>query len=196
MPPTLLQHIHAWVANRDEAAARRVMEELHPRVSGIIRRHWAQVEEWEDLEQEVFMRVFEALPRWKAEGAPLEHWVSRIAMNVCRKRWRSQSRRPEWRWSDLSEGEQQAFLNAQRDDEPLEGIETREARSLMYKLLDTLSADDRLILSLLHLEEKSMQEIAQVMGISRIVVKVRAFRARKRLHAALRKLEGEEKFSA
>jgi RNA polymerase sigma-70 factor (ECF subfamily) len=124
------------------------------------------------------MRVFEALPRLKADGAPLEHWMSRIALNVCRKRWRSQSRRPEWRWSDLSEGEQQAFLNAQRDDEPLEGIETREARSLMHKLLDTLSADDRMILSLLHLEEKSLEEIAQVMGISRIVVKVRAFRAR------------------
>ena len=195
MPPTLLNDIAAWVARGDEEAARRVMEELHPRVAGIIRRHWARVEEWEDLEQEVFMRVFEALPRWNADGAPLEHWVSRIAMNVCRKRWRKMSRRPEWRWSDLSEGEQQAFLNAQRDDEPLEGIETREARSLMHKLLDTLSADDRMILSLLHLEEKSLEEIAQVMGISRIVVKVRAFRARKKLHAALQRLEGEEKSS-
>jgi RNA polymerase sigma factor (sigma-70 family) len=193
MPPTISEDIHAWVANRDEAAARRVMEELHPRVAGIIRRHWARTEEWEDLEQEVFMRVFEALPRWKSDGAPLEHWVSRIAMNACRKRWRTMSRRPEWRWSDLSEGEQQAFLDAQRDDEPLEGIETREARSLMHKLLDTLSADDRLILSLLHLEEKSLEEIAQVMGISRIVVKVRAFRARKKMHAALQRLEGEEK---
>jgi RNA polymerase sigma-70 factor (ECF subfamily) len=183
--------VAAWLSHRDEAAARRLMEALHPRVAGIIRRHWARVEDWEDLEQEVFLRVFEALPRWKTEGAPMEHWVSRIAMNVCRKRWRSQSRRPEWRWSDLSEGEQQAFLDAQRDDEPLEGIESRDARSLMHKLLDTLSADDRLILSLLHLEEKSLEEIGQVMGISRIVVKVRAFRARKKLHAALKRLEGE-----
>lgn len=196
MPPTIYDDIHAWVARRDEAAARRVMEDLHSRVAGIIQRHWAREEEWEDLEQEVFMRMFEALPRWKEEGAPLEHWVSRIAMNVCRKRWRTMSRRPEWRWSDLSEGEQQAFLDAQRDDEPLERIETWEARSLMHKLLDTLSADDRLILSLLHLEEKSLEEIAQVMSISRIVVKVRAFRARKKLHAALRKLEGEEKSSS
>ncbi len=196
MPPTLLNDIAAWEAMRDEEAARRVMEELHPRVAGIIRRHWAKAEEWEDLEQEVFMRVFEALPRWKSDGAPLEHWVSRIAMNVCRKRWRTMSRKPEWRWSDLSEGEQQAFLNAQRDDESLEGIETREAWSLMHKLLDTLSADDRLILSLLHLEEKSLEEIAQVMGISRIVVKVRAFRARKKMHAALQRLEVEEKSSS
>ena len=86
-----------------------------------------------------------------------------------------------------------AFLNAQRDDEPLEVIESRDARSLMHKLLETLSANDRLILSLLHLEEKSLEEIAKITGTSRIVVKVRAFRARRKLQAALRKLEGEEK---
>jgi RNA polymerase sigma-70 factor (ECF subfamily) len=60
----------------------------------------------------------------------------------------------------------------------------------MHKLLDTLSAEDRLILSLLHLEGKPLEEIARLTGLNRVVVKVRAFRARKRLHAALRRLEG------
>jgi RNA polymerase sigma factor (sigma-70 family) len=112
-------------------------------------------------------------------------------LNICRRRWRSQSRRPEWRWSDLSEGEQQAFLQARQPDDQLEHIGSLEARSLMQKLLDTLSADDRLILSLLHLEGKPVEEIARLTGQSRVVVKVRAFRARKKLHAALRRLEGE-----
>lgn len=166
------------------------MAALHPRVAGIIRRHWTRQEEWEDLEQEVFMRVFEALPRFRREGVPLEHWVSRITLNLCRRRWRSQSRRPEWRWSDLGEGEQQAYLQARHPDDPHEPIDSHEARSLMHKLLDGLSADDRLILSLLHLEGKPLDEIARLTGLSRVVVKVRAFRARKKLHAALRRLEG------
>jgi RNA polymerase sigma-70 factor (ECF subfamily) len=183
--------VAAWVSGRDEGAARRLMAALHPRVAGIISRHWTRQEEWEDLEQEVFMRVFEALPRYRAEGVPLEHWVSRITLNICRRRWRSQSRRPEWRWSDLSEAEQQAFLQARQPDDPLEHIGSQEARSLMHKLLDTLSADDRLILSLLHLEGKPLEEIARLTGLSRVVVKVRAFRARKKLHAALRRLAGE-----
>jgi RNA polymerase sigma-70 factor (ECF subfamily) len=104
--------VAAWLSHRDEAAARRLMAALHPRVAGIIRRHWTRQEEWEDLEQEAFMRVFEALPRFRREGVPLEHWVSRITLNLCRRRWRSQSRRPEWRWSDLGEGEQLAYLQA------------------------------------------------------------------------------------
>lgn len=167
------------------------MEALHPRVAGIIRRHWTRQEEWEDLEQEVFLRVFNALPRFRRTGIPLEHWVSRITLNVCRRRWRSQSRRPELRWSDLSEGEQRSVEQAQQTDGPLEAIESRDARSVLHKLLDTLSADDRLILSLLHLEGKPMEEIARLTGLNRMVVKVRAFRARKKLHAALRKLEGK-----
>jgi RNA polymerase sigma-70 factor, ECF subfamily len=167
------------------------MAALHPRVAGIIRRHWPRQEDWEDLEQEVFMRVFEALPRFRQDGVPLEHWVSRITLNLCRRRWRSQSRRPELRWSDLGEGGQQAFLQARQPDDPFAQIDSREARSLMHKLLASLSADDRLILSLLHLEGKPLEEIARLTGLSRVVVKVRAFRARKKLHSALRRLEGE-----
>jgi RNA polymerase sigma-70 factor (ECF subfamily) len=185
--------IRAWLEEDDEDAARQIMELLHPRVSAIIRRHWSRAEEWDDLEQEVFLRMFRALPRWKLKGAPLEHWVSRITLNVCRKRWRSQSRRPEWRWSDLSEGEQRAFRDAQQDEGTLREIETRDARALMHRLLETLPPNDRLILSLLHLEEKSLEEISTVTGMSRASVKVRAFRARKKLHAKLQEWENEKK---
>jgi RNA polymerase sigma-70 factor (ECF subfamily) len=188
MPTPLHDDVQAWVAARDEAAARRIVAELHPRVAGIIRRHSFRTSEWADLEQDVFVRIFKALPTWRAEGPPLEHWVSRIALNVCRQRWRSESRRPEWRWSDLSEGERKAFLAAARADDPLTGIEARDARTLLYKLLESMPAEDRLILSLLHLEGLSLAEIARLTGINRLVVKVRAFRARQRLRAAVRAL--------
>ncbi|MBN8457247.1 MAG: sigma-70 family RNA polymerase sigma factor [Verrucomicrobia bacterium] len=181
--------VTAWLSHRDEAAARRLMETLHPRVADIIRRHWSRKEDWEDLEQEVFLRVFNALPKFRLTEVPLEHWVSRITLNVCRRRWRSQSRRPELRWSDLGEGEQRAVEQASSADDGSKTIDARDARSVLHKLLDGLAADDRLILSLLHLEGKSMEEIARLTGLSRVVVKVRAFRARKKLHAALGKLE-------
>jgi RNA polymerase sigma-70 factor (ECF subfamily) len=190
-PPDPFADVAAWLSHHDEAAARRLMETLHPRVAGIIRRHWARQEDWEDLEQEVFMRVFEALPRFRPRGLPLEHWVSTITLNVCRRRWRSQSRRPELRWSDLGDGEQRALERASLADDPAEAIDSRDARSIIHKLLGSLSADDRLILSLLHLEGKPVEEIARLTGLNRVVVKVRAFRARKKLHAALRKLEGK-----
>ncbi|MFV1994932.1 MAG: RNA polymerase sigma factor [Verrucomicrobiales bacterium] len=188
-----LQLIAAWTKDRDQAAARELIDVLHPRVAGIVRRHWARPEDWEDLEQEVMVRVFENLPKFKA-NAPLEHWVSRIALNACRQRWRKKSRRPEWRWSDLSEGEQRAFDQAQHSEVAIEELEGRDARALMLRLLDTLGAEDRLVLSLLHLEERSVAEIAELTGKSASAVKVRAFRARKKLHAALERLEKEGDF--
>lgn len=188
MPTLLHDDVQAWVAARDEAAARRIVTELYPRVAGIIRRYSFRTAEWADLEQEVFVRVFNGLPKWKPDGPPLEHWVSRIALNVCRQRWRSESRRPEWRWGDLSEGERKAYLAAARADDPWTGIEARDARTLLQKLLESMPADDRLILSLLHLEGRSLAEIARLTGMNRVVVKVRAYRARQRLRAAVRAL--------
>jgi RNA polymerase sigma-70 factor (ECF subfamily) len=63
------------------------------------------------------------------------------------------------------------------------------AKEMLRKLLETLSADDRLILSLLHLEEKSVAEIATLTGWSRPLVKVRAFRARARIRKVLAALQ-------
>jgi RNA polymerase sigma-70 factor (ECF subfamily) len=185
--------IRAWCDHGDESAARELMSLLHPRVAAVARRHCHRPEEWEDLEQETFLRVFAALPRYQAEGVPMEHWVSRIALNVCRKHWRTQSRRPLLRWADLSEGERLAFEAAESRGQPLEQIQSEEAHALMHRLLESLKAEDRLVLSLLYLEEKSPDEVAELLGMSRVLVRVRAFRGRKKLHAALRSLEQGKK---
>ncbi len=90
--------IHAWLSGRDESAARRLIDTLYPQVVRIIHNHLPRGAEVEDLAQEVFKRVFEILERYD-HTRPLEHWVSRIAVNVCLHALRSRKRRPEWRWS-------------------------------------------------------------------------------------------------
>jgi RNA polymerase sigma-70 factor (ECF subfamily) len=55
--------------------------------------------------------------------------------------------------------------------------------------MDTLPADDRMVLSLLHLESWTTDQIAKSTGWSRALVKVRAFRARKKLRLAFERLE-------
>ncbi len=62
----------------------------------------------------------------------------------------------------------------------------------MLRLLDSLGADDRMVLSLLHLDAKATDEIAALTGWSRTLVKVRAFRARGKLRAAFEKLESQK----
>ncbi len=181
--------VRRWLVDRDEAAARELMELLYPRIAGIVAGHLPRGMDREDLIQEVFLRVFRSLDRFRPVR-PLEHWVSRIALNVCRSRGSARARRPEWRWSDLSEGEQAAFDAARAAEEtgPEAEVDANDARALMLRLMAGLTPVDRQILTLLHLEGRSVEAIAELMGMGRTAVRVRAFRARGKLRAALRAL--------
>jgi RNA polymerase sigma-70 factor (ECF subfamily) len=73
-------------------------------------------------------------------------------------------------------------------DAPPEAL-ADDARRLLHKLLDTLTANDRLVFTLIDIEEKSPAEVAALTGWSRVLVNVRAFRARRRLRKAVLAME-------
>src|SRR5579862_6683215 len=98
----------ARVRLRDQEAARSLVEYLYPLVSGIVRRKLPRGAAEEDLMQEIFLKMFEKLDQYRGE-VPLNHWVSRIAVNRCLNAIRSQRSRPEWRMADLSEDQQEAL---------------------------------------------------------------------------------------
>ncbi len=178
----------AWLRCSDEGSARALMEAFYPFVASLIRRHVADHGAVEDLAQQTFAKCFAKASQWDA-SKPLEPWLARIALNQCRDHYRARRVRPELRWSDLTEGEQEALQATQIAAEPKSDALNDDSRALMLRLLDTLGADDRMVLSLLHLDGKSTDEIAALTGWSRALVKVRAFRARHKLRAAFEKLE-------
>jgi RNA polymerase sigma-70 factor (ECF subfamily) len=136
----------------------------------------------EDLAQEIFMKLFDRLDRYaERAGVPFEHWVSRLAVRTCLDSLRAKRRRPEVRWSDLGE-EQQAWLSFMlADATPPPDAAAESARELVAKLLSQLPPADRLVITLLDLEGKAVKDIARLTGWSVTLVKVRAFRARRRL---------------
>ena len=181
----------ARVRQGDDDAARALVGHLWPLVSKIVRAHLPRRLDEEDLAQEVFMKMFAHLAQFRGE-VPFEHWVSRVAVSTCLDRLRAQQRRPEWRWADLSEAEAEtldAVLAAQNEPHPSQGLAARE---LVGKLLESLGVEDRLVINLLDLEQRSVAEIARLTGWSATLVKVRAFRARRKLRARLAELENEE----
>jgi RNA polymerase sigma-70 factor (ECF subfamily) len=187
MMPTLPEEVESWRRTRDEAAARRLVDALYPQVIRIVRNHLPFRTDEEDLAQEVFVQFFRTLDRYDT-AQPLENWVSRLALNVCLKALRSRRRRPELRWSDLSQEERVVLdpLLHSPDDGPHAGSNSGgEARALLARMLDSLSAEDRLVVTLLHLEEKSIKEIQALTGWSSIVIRMRAYRARRRLRKML-----------
>ena len=183
-----LHRIAAWLSHGDEGAARALMEALHPQVARIARRHLPFRMAEEDLVQEIFLKLFRNLARYDARE-PLEPWVSRVALNVCRDHLRARAARPELRWSDLGEGERVALEATAATALPVDAAAATDARELLCKLLETLPADDRMVLTLLHLEEKPVDEIVALTGWNRTLVKVRAFRARARMRRALAAIE-------
>lgn len=192
-----LEAILARVRGGDEDAARELVSRLHPLVMKIVRAHLPRRTSEEDLEQEVFARVFERLDRYEArDGIPFEHWVSRLAVRLCLDALRAERRRPELRRADVSEreGEWLDYLLAEGGASPTPppGEDAAgAARELVDRLLERLPPEDRLVLRWLDLEERSSAEVAAMTGWSGVGVRVRAFRARARLRRVARDLGAE-----
>lgn len=166
----------------DPDAARALVEALYPLVIRIVRSHLPRRAAEEDLAQDIFVKAFSKLDQYEVRAdVPLEHWISRLAVRTCLDALRAEKRRPELRMADLSEAES-AWLAFVTRDEPAPAHGTAEsARELLQKLLSQLSPEDRLIINLLDLQERSVSEIAALTGWSSSLVKVRAFRARRKL---------------
>jgi RNA polymerase sigma-70 factor (ECF subfamily) len=180
------------VRQRDQAAARALVDHLYPLVIRIVRSHLPRRVAEEDLAQDIFLKMFTRLEQYQG-AVPFPHWVSRIAVTTCIDQLRAQKRRPEFRWADLSENEADvldAVLTDERDPMPGDALAARE---LVQKLLSQLKPDDRLVIQLLDLEQKTIAEISAQTGWNQTLVKVRAFRARRKLQKLFQELQSKEK---
>jgi RNA polymerase sigma-70 factor (ECF subfamily) len=119
--------------------------------------------------------------------------VSRIAVTTCIDQLRAQKRRPEFRVADLSEKEAEVLEAVTSDESEAAPDDALAARELVHRLLGELKPADRSVIQMLDLEQKSIAEISAITGWNPSLVKVRAFRARRKLQklfAELRKEEG------
>ncbi len=175
------------VRQGDEDAARALVDQLHPLVLKLVRAHLPRRTGEDDLLQTVFMKIFAKLDQFSG-AVPLEHWVSRITVNTCINALQRERVRPELRWADLSEEEEHVVQALAARDEDLPAAQHLAARELVEKLLERLGPEDRLVVTLLHLEGRSVEEVRQQTGWSTPLVKVRAFRARQKLKKHLKTL--------
>jgi RNA polymerase sigma-70 factor (ECF subfamily) len=180
------------VRQHDQVAARELVEHLYPLVIRIVRSHLPRRVAEEDLAQEVFLKMFTRLDQYKGAVA-FTHWVSRIAVTTCIDQLRAQKRRPEFRWADLSEKETEVLDAVLTSDSEVPANEALAARELVAKLLGQLKPEDRLVVQLLDLEQRSVAEISKLTGWNPSLVKVRAFRARGKLKKLFEELERKER---
>ena len=134
----------------------------------------------------IFIKVFQKLSQFSGK-VPIEHWVSRIAVNTCLSQIEAEKIRPEVRHADLSEEEQAVVENLATSSDELGPDRQLASRQLVEHLLQLLKPVERLVIDLLYLQGRSVEEIHKITGMGVAAIKVRAFRARQKMKAQLAK---------
>jgi RNA polymerase sigma-70 factor (ECF subfamily) len=176
----------------DDEAARALVRHLYPTVVKIVRAHRPRRTAEEDLCQMIFIKVFQKLSQFSG-NVPLEHWVSRIAVNTCLNQIESEKVRPELRHADLSVEQQAVIENLAISTDELAPDQQFASRQLVEHLLAALKPVERLAIDLLYLQGRSVEEIRKITGWSAALIKVRAFRARQKMKQQLAKISAKEK---
>jgi len=167
----------------DGEAFERIVRRYQDRIAAYMWRFTRDRAQWEELVHDVFVEAYVSLPGYKSR-APLLHWLRRIATRTGYRWWKTRDRR---------RAEAPESLDAANDVATTGNDESaaREAAATVHALLAQMSHRDRLVLTLIHLEECSVAETARLTGWSQSMVKVQAHRARKRLAKLCRQLEIE-----
>jgi RNA polymerase sigma-70 factor (ECF subfamily) len=174
----------------DEDAFEILVRRHSSRVFSIIGSFFRRRDMVEDIGQEVFAKAFFSLGTFTL-GRSFEAWVAKIAVNACYDHLRAGRRRID----------QQSPHETQQEDEwfELQMLEVararhasaerqRDAAEIAERLLSKLDPEDRLVVVLIDRDGFSVKEVSEMTGWGQSKVKVRAFRARRTLRAAMKRL--------
>ncbi|OYW24741.1 MAG: hypothetical protein B7Z55_01325 [Planctomycetales bacterium 12-60-4] len=174
--------IRASIAG-DGAAYGRLVARHQQAIARYLWRFTRDPQVHEELVQTVFVEAYFQLGTF-AGRSPLGHWLQVIATRTGYRHWKLQSQQRGRGVVSLAVAPEPAVSPAAAT--PDAKLESAEAAALVHACLERLPPRDRLVLTLLHLEEKTVAEIAGLTGWSQTMVKVQAYRARGKLARLLK----------
>jgi len=162
------------IVGGDEDAFISLVEQHKSRVTCLVSRFANRVVDRDEIVNETFAEVYFCLPKFRGD-AKLSTWISTVATRLCfrflKRKDTERKRRALLRWVGWPSGLAD-YREAQEQD---------SAREKLESLLEVLSAEDRMVLTLLYWEECSVAEVAQRLDWSESKIKVRAHRAREKM---------------
>ncbi len=174
----------------DETAFAEIVRRYSPRVFRFAGRFFRRYSLVEEAAQEVFLKAFVQLKNFEKRGS-LEGWLTRITVTTCINLLRNAKRQPELTVSDLTDDEtnwlEAKLFNASAAEH--KSVEEKMiAADLVNRVLETLPPEDALVLTMIDGEGASIKETAALTGWSESKIKVKAFRARRRMREATERL--------
>ena len=171
----------------DEAASRAIVEALQRPVLATIFRFlgpsWRR--EVEDIAQEVFLKVFRALPNFDSARAKFTTWVYTFVRNHCYDVLKRR-RLPTTSMTPSNPDEAPRDVADRRELVPTSNLENQELGRRIGEALATLGEDQRMVFVLREYESLDYGEIAAITGVNEGTVKSRLFRAKESLREQLR----------
>jgi RNA polymerase sigma-70 factor, ECF subfamily len=179
----------------DISLIRAVQAGDHQAFESLVRRYQRQVasliymtmgghDDVEDIAQEVFIRVYRSLPKFKFD-ATFFSWIYRITMNLCIDEMRKRKIRRMISLDFLTEDVLEKTKKDKDHVSPTDSLLTEEKKQIVQSALKRLKPEHREILVLREYEDFGYAEIAETLGISLEAVKSRIFRARMELRSFL-----------
>lgn len=162
-------------------------------VGRVVARFFGDPADIDDVSQEAFVRAYSRLGR-KNPDSPFRFWLLRVAANCALDLLRQRTRRATRPVGKLDADEAdwiERHMASDSVERHRELERAREAREILEKVSTQIAPKDRLVLYLMVVEEMSVDEVARMMGWSKSLVKVRAFRARRSLRKSILKLMPE-----
>src|SRR6185369_10941447 len=165
------------IANGDRLAMQVLYARHHVRVYRFVLRLVRNEATAEDLISDVFLDVWRQAGKFEGRSQ-----VSTWLLSIARFKALSQLRRkPE---DELDDETAEAIVDTA--DDPETALEKKDKSALLRKCMSGLSAEHREIIDLVYYHEKSVEEVAEIVGIPEATVKTRMFYARKRLSELLK----------
>jgi RNA polymerase sigma-70 factor (ECF subfamily) len=157
--------------NGDEEAYGQLVRKYEAQVARLMWRFSRNRVVCERLVQDVFVEAYFSLKSYRGK-APFIHWLRKIATRVGYRFWKEQKQ--DKVNVPLSDFDAVEAMNG-------DSIGPSEAASILHSLLARLPGADRMVLTLMYFEDCSTREIAEQIGWTKAMVKMRAYRARKKI---------------
>jgi len=175
------QHIINQILNGDTQAFSILVDRYKDLVFNIALRMLKQREEAEEVAQDVFVKVFNSLSKFKGDSK-LSTWIYKVAYNSCLDVIKKNKRRQQEIEIDKFDNFDIVVL-----DNAFDKLVEEDKNKAIKQCIEQLYAEDNMILTLYYFEELSLQEISEIINISPNTVKVKLHRARKRLGVIMKK---------
>jgi RNA polymerase sigma-70 factor (ECF subfamily) len=180
------QALMSAYARGDDRAFEPLFDLLAPRLLAFFRRSFADASTAEDLVQTTFVRVHAARHTYQ-HGAPVRPWLFTIAARIRIDELRRRYRRP----TGASDGELEQ-LEDEREPSATVSIDQDARDRAVRKAVDALPPSQRMVVHLHRFESMTFAEIGKALEVQEGTVRVRAFRAYKKLRELLQPLVEEE----